>query len=320
MQPVFEERREFQGFVRRSMAETAAHLAARSTAFARAELILAGNDDLRFADRAGSGGLAAPLPLDGLAFMLFSTQMTARGVEGFPPRLQAVVHVRLVEPADLREALVAALKQPGKLELYAHILREQRRLLARYDALAKRLLPLHPDEHGGQEEGHHIQAIVNEMRALDIVLGLLPEYDDRWKQATAASVELAKATVLAPANPLILAVRAEAELQMDRPVKALELASQALTFAPDFARAHDIKGTTLLRQRLPVLAEQAFSRAVELSPKNPVYYSHRAAARLVLEHTEGMCEDFKSACGLGDCEGLQWGRKSGSCPGAEAEE
>ncbi|MDL2290993.1 hypothetical protein LJC09_02695 [Desulfovibrio sp. OttesenSCG-928-F20] len=311
---IFEERREFQGYVRRGMAEVAARLAAQSAAYGQAELLLARDEDLRFADRSGSGGLAAPLPLDGLAHMIFSTQVAALGVEGFPPRLQAVVQVRLTPPDNQRAALLEALGQPGKLELYAQILQEQRRLLVRYDQLAEDLLPRRPNEHGGQEEGHHIQGVVNEMLALDILLSLLPGYDDRWKQPERATIDLARAGTLASSNPLVLTALAEAELQMDRPVRALEFASRALERSPAFARAHDLKGTILLRQHLPVLAEESFTRAIELVPKNPVYFTHRAAARLVLEHLPDMCADFQSACGLGDCEGLQWGRHSGVCP------
>lgn len=311
---LFEERREFQGFVRRTMAEKAAKVAALSAACARAELILARNEDLRFADSSGSGGLAAPLPLDGLARQLFQLEIKRTGVEGFPPRLQAVAWASLKKPDNIREKLLEALKYPGKLELYARVVREQRQLLERYDALAARLLPRQIYEDGGQEEAHHLQRLVNEMQALDMLAEVLPDYREQWENPAKVVADLTNAGTLALANPLLLAALAQAELQMDRPVRALELAGRSVALAADFARAHDIKGTALLRQKLPALAEESFGRAVELSPKNADYYVHRAAARLVLEKLPEMCADFASACGLGDCDGLEWGRRTGSCP------
>ena len=39
----------------------------------------------------------------------------------------------------------------------------------------------------------------------------------------------------------------------------------------------------------------------------------RGAVRMLRGHYDAMCEDFTSACGLGDCEGLAEARQRGHC-------
>lgn len=309
----FFEGRDFRGVVRRDMAERAARTAAESAAFAQAAKLLAKEPDLLFINETHSGVSPAAPSLDGLARTLFSVKVTAVGVEGFPPNMRAVVRVSLEAPENLRAALQEVLAFPGRLELAGQILACQRRLLARYDVLAGTLLPLRPDDEGGREDMHHLQGVINELVALDILLDLLPSYGPLWAEPERARLRLAQAQAQAPDNPLLLTALAESYLQLDRPVLALEYAGRALVQMPDFARAHDVKGAALLRQRLPALAAESFSRAVSLAPRNPAYLMHRASAYLVQEEKEGMCEDFAKACGLGDCEGLLWARSTDLC-------
>jgi tetratricopeptide (TPR) repeat protein len=308
---VITERRYFRGFVRRDMAERAARLAADLAAWDQAARALAKEPDLHFINPDSS----LALPLDALARMTFSIRLEALGVEGFPPHQQTIVKVSLLPPQNLRASLVDALARLDLLELYAQALARQRSLLERYDQLAARLLPLNPATDGGQEEMHRLQSIINELIALDLYLELLPGYNHNWAAPEAAKPQLLRAERLAPNNPLILLALAEVFLQTDRPVIALEYVERALKQAPDFARGHDAKGAILLRKRLPTLAAESFGRAIALAPRNPVYHMHRGSAYLVLEQENAMCLDFKSACGLGDCEGLQWAKSVGRCAG-----
>ena len=306
-------RRDFRGFVHRDMAERAARTAAELAAMDQALRLLAKEPDLQFANAADTEGVSTPPPLDGLARMLFATPVTASGMQGFPPNVHAVVHVRLALPENLRKSLHDALPRQDMLELYGQVLAAQRSLLARYDVLADFLLALHPMDGGGKEQEHVLRSIVNEMAALDIYISTLPLYEQNWDAPQKAQTELQKAHSLAPNNPLILTSLAEVLLQLDRAPAAMEHVGEALRLSPEFARAHDVKGAILLRQRLPVLAAESFGRAVALSPRNAAYRVHRASAYLVLEDEAGMCADFQSACALGDCEGLQWAKSSGKC-------
>lgn len=309
--------RPFRGSVRRDMAAAATRLAADLEVYEQAARLLTKEPDMHFIGGAEAHGAAdAPglrfLP-EGVARMLFSTRLLTIGVEGFPPNLQAVVRLELLALDDLRQSLRAALQRPDLLELHAQLYGRQKLLLERYDALAALLLPLDPRQDGGREEAHRLHAVVNEMNALEIYRGLLPLQQEGWPQPEAARDDLLRAERLAPNSPLILIALAEVLLQLDRPVAALEHASRALEHNPGFARAHDVRGAVLLRQRLPVLAVEAFSKAIALAPRNGQYYMHRAAAYLVLEEEAGMCRDFRGACGLGICEGLQWATGAGRC-------
>ena len=303
------ERRAFRGFVRRDMAERAAKLAAELAAWEQAARLLAREPDLRFINADSS----LSVPLDGLARTIFSTRLEAFGVEGFPPHQQAIVRMSLLPPENFRTALLDALARPDLLELYAKTLARQRILLEHYDRLATRILPLNPVNEGGQEEMHRLQAVINELIALDMYLALLPDYSHSWRDSEKARLRLLQAERLARNSPLILTALAEVFLHTDRPVPALDYVERALRQAPDFARAHNVKGAILLRKRLPSLAAESFGRAIALAPRNPVYYMHRGSAYLVLEEESAMCRDFKSACGLGDCEGLQWAKGAGRC-------
>ena len=303
------ERRPFRGFIRRDMAERIARLAAELAAWEQATRLLAKEPDLHFINTDSS----ASFSLDGLARMIFSIQLEALGAEGFPPHQQAVIKLSLIPPKNFRNALLDALSRQDLLELYAQALARQRHLLERYELLAARLLPLNPTTDGGQEEMHWLQNIINELIALDIYIELLPQYSHNRIAPKEAKLQLLRAERLAPNSPLILAALAEVFLQTGRPMSALEYIERALRQAPDFARNHDVKGTILLHQRLPSLAAESFGKAIALAPRNPVYYMHRASAYLLLEEENAMCRDFRSACGLGDCDGLQWAKSVGHC-------
>jgi tetratricopeptide (TPR) repeat protein len=307
------ERRPFRGPVRRDMAERIARLAAELAAWEQAARLLAREPDLQFINTDSS----AIFPLDGLARAIFSTRIEALGAEGFPPNLQAVVKLSLIPPKNLRQSLLNALSSQSLLELYAQVLARQKSLLDRYEYLSAKLLPLNPIAHGGQEEMHWLQSITNELIALELYIALLPQYSHSRIASEETTLRLLEAERLAPNSPPILTALAEILLQTGRPMAALEYIERALAQAPNFARAHDTKGIILLRQSLPSLAAESFGRAIALAPRNSVYYMNRASAYLLLEEESAMCRDFKSACKLGDCDGLLWARSVGRCGGGQ---
>ena len=311
--PEFIAERDFRGFVHRHMAERTARTVAEIAAMDHAARLLVNEPDLQFAHGVSGDTAPPPLPLDGLARMLFTTPLAANGIQGFPPNVRAVTHVRLIPPDNMRKALHAALLRPDLLEIHSQVLRTQRSLVAQYDSLAAHLLSLHPMDGGGKEESHVLQSIVNEMTAMDMFISLLPLYEQNWNSPQKAREELQKAHTLAPKNPLLLTALAEVLLQLDRAPAAMEHVGDALRVNPEFARAHDVKGAILLRQRLPVLAAESFAKAIALSPRNAAYRVHRASALLVLEDETGMCSEFQNACSLGDCEGFQWAKSVGKC-------
>ncbi len=308
----FVQTRPFRGLVRRAMAERASRAAAENDALRHAMLLLAREPDLLFVstDNAGS-----PIPLlEGLARMLYSIRVENAGMTGFPPHVQAEVRVRLLPPADMRAAIRRALLRQDLQELYARAVVMQISLVEEYDNATPPALAMTPETGGEAEEQLRIRHILNRLDALEGYTELLPSLENSWKEPEAAHKQLAPLLERAPDNPLIRAAMAEALLQLNRPAEAMEHIGEALRLAPDFARAHNIGGAILLRQRLPALAADAFTRAIALAPRNPQYLAHRAAAYLVQEQLPEMCADFRSACALGDCDGYRWAKEKGQCP------
>lgn len=320
----FTGRRDFRGLVRRDMAFTAAELAAEITAYEHAVRLLGKEPDLHFAISPPSSKSPLPkpqnavytsgrLPLEGIAGLMYAVRTEGKTTEGFPPNITAVVHARLLMPENLRKALQEILARPEMVRIYNALLVNKRALLQRYDLLAAPLLPLRPSDEGGMDLQYELQSVCNEISGLKIYEALLPTYELHWKNPEAAYTKLESAEKLAPKNPLVLTAIAEALLQLDRPLPALERVTEALKLSAELPRAHDVRGAILLRQRLPVLAAESFTKAIELSPDISAYYMHRASAYLILEQEADMCQDFKTACGMGECEGLQWALDTGKC-------
>jgi tetratricopeptide (TPR) repeat protein len=270
--------------------------------------LLVKESDLRFA----SGG--APFSLEGLAGRMYSTEIVAVGVQGFPPHVQASAKVRLIPPERPREALIEALRDPESLDLHALLLARRADLIAGCDLLAERILPLNPHTGGGREDSLLLQSLARTLEALDLYGEALKRHGAGWRQPEEALEALGHARDKAPNDPLILLALAEVSLRLDRPAEAMEYAARAGTLAPDLPRAHDLIGTILLRQGLPALAAEAFDRASALAPGKARYLNHRASAHLILEQTEAFCADFRAACALGDCEGYHWARATEKCP------
>lgn len=316
-QDTFTEARYFQGVVRRDMAERVALAAAEQQAMKAAVRELAKDPDLQFVHE---GNAASVPPLEGIAAKLYGTEVLVLGIQGFPPSVQTFVELRLIRPDNLRNDLRLALRQEGALEQYAQVFAREARLIARYDELAREVLPLPPHTGGGQETFYTLQGLVRNLDALALLKEALKAYGKSWLKPEEAHRLLNKAHSMAPSDPLIRVALAEVLLQLNRPAEAMEHAALAASAEPGLARAHDAKGMVFLRQFLPSLAAESFSTAISLEPRNAVYYAHRASAYLIQEEREKMCADFQSACSLGICEGLQWAQRSGKCSFEESGE
>jgi tetratricopeptide (TPR) repeat protein len=255
---------------------------------------------------------ALDIPLDGLAKTLYSVRVRQVGLEGFPPAVQARAVVELIPPKDMRAALQAALGDFDLVEINDQAQRYRRRLLDRYDTLAAELLPGKTAPEGTALPAS-LENVVDAMRAMDMFLELLPDFDGRWSHPGTSRAAVERALRLAPDNPLLLVALAEIMLQLNRPGQALTLSTEALEAAPDYARAHNARGTALLARHLPALAVEAFGKAIALSPRNKNYYLHRASASMALLDEAGMCGDFTRACVMGDCQALEWAKGIGKC-------
>ena len=309
--------RPFRGLVRQDLASGAARAAVTIYATEQAMRELAQHPDMQFASASRYTAPLGAQELAGLVRMLYTISTTKTEVEGFPPEMHAMVQVGIAPKADFRARLYYAMTHREHLGIYSRIHEQQQQLLEAYDALAPTLLRISQDAMTGKEKLLALQSLVQRLAALEKFEALLPSLTDRWETPAEAQIRLQTFLKVDPQNPLYLTALAETLIQLDRPAEAQAYAAEAVTQQPDYARAHDIYGTILLRRRLPALAAKAFGEAIALAPALAEYRLHRAAAFLVQEEIDGMCQDLHTACVYGQCEQYEWARDIGKCGPAQ---
>lgn len=148
-----------------------------------------------------------------------------------------------------------------------------------------------------------------------------------WLTAPGSLAVLEKAARLAPDSPIVRLLLAEAQLQSGLPQQCVESCNEALRLDPSLGRARYIRGLAHWRLQQLALAEDDLSSALAAGSKPPSRGIERArllrargAVRLLRRNYDGMCEDFASACALGDCEGLAVARAQNYCRAADATE
>jgi tetratricopeptide (TPR) repeat protein len=301
--------RSFNDTVRRDRAEAAALAAALSAAYEHVGRELSGKMVPDFREAAVRLGIPGEALFEGLACVRFPVRRLNARVDGLAPNRRVTVGVVLERSGG--GSLADALKNADRVEAGGRLVARLRAVLARYDAAADALLNRGAGEPEDEEAAHELQWAADRLNALEILRDVLS--GRAGDEPRLLEGRLAEALRLAPDDPLLLTLSACNRLLLDSPAAALEQVDAALALAPDFARAHDARGTALLRQGLPALAADAFGRAVALAPDNPVYLLHRASAYFVLKENKEMCADFRAACALGDCDGLAWALESAGC-------
>ncbi len=303
--------RRFQVLVRQDLADEAARVFVETYALEQGMRNLAKNSHLQFAIEPHQA--LSERELAGFAKILYDLQIVEKGVETYPPEVHTFVHVSMELRENWRQLLAQYLQNRELVKLYGRIFEMQKALLADYDALADEIIALPEGAPGGRLKSDALQNIVNRMRATEDFEALLTAYDVKWHDPKLASEHLQKLLKIDGQNALLLTALAEALLQLDRPADAQLVASEAVSLAPDYPKAHDIYGIILLRQQLPALASKSFSESIALSPSEPRYRLHRAAAFLVQEEILAMCQDLRIACVYGECEQYAWARRQGKC-------
>jgi hypothetical protein len=109
-----------------------------------------------------------------------------------------------------------------------------------------------------------------------------------WDKAIAANPKMAEA----------YNNRGLAFYNLERHQQAINDFSQAIRMKPQYAEAFNNRGNAYYALDQYEKAEADFNQSLQLKPK----YSN-----------EESCKDFRRACDLGDCDGLQWAMQSGHC-------
>lgn len=164
-----------------------------------------------------------------------------------------------------------------------------------------------------------ISYLADQLDALWIYVRVLHGLRTTWDDPALAQGHMRRALTLAPQNPLLWCALGETQLQLDLPQQALESLNKAVSLDPDLARALYARGLAHFRMQQSALAENDLSAALHLQPNIIPWLRARGAVRMVREDYSLMCEDFETACALGDCDGLMAARKRFLCvPSATA--
>ncbi len=89
--------------------------------------------------------------------------------------------------------------------------------------------------------------------------------------------------------------------------------NQAIQINPKYTEAYNNRGNAYYAMEQYQQAEAQFSESIMLNPKYAKAHLNRGLAKFQMQKIPESCSDFKRACNLGDCDGLQWATQNGHC-------
>jgi len=95
--------------------------------------------------------------------------------------------------------------------------------------------------------------------------------------------------------------------------QAIEDFSQALRIRPQYAEALNNRGNAYYAMDQYEKAEADLNKSLQFKPKYSKAHLNRGLVYFQMLKMEQSCEDFRSACDLGECDGLQWAMQNGFC-------
>lgn len=157
--------------------------------------------------------------------------------------------------------------------------------------------------------------------ALQDALQLSP---DGWLVRAEALPFLTRAATLLPEQGWVWLMLAEAQLQRGLPQHCVTSCTEALRHMPSLARARYIRALAHWRMQqlalaeadLDVLLAQDALSGISEDRVRAVRLRTRGAVRQLRRDVVGMCQDYREACTLGDCEGMARAREQGFCQAA----
>lgn len=100
---------------------------------------------------------------------------------------------------------------------------------------------------------------------------------------------------------------------MDQHQQALVDFNQAIQINPKYAEAYNNRGNAFYALQQYQQAEAQYNESLRLKPKYAKAHLNRGLTYFQMQRVADSCKDFKSACDLGDCDGLQWAMQKGYC-------
>ena len=108
--------------------------------------------------------------------------------------------------------------------------------------------------------------------------------------------------------------RGNAYRDMKDYIKAMQDYNRAISLAPELAQTYNNRGNIYYDQRNYQMAIRDYNKAISLNAAYDLAYLNRGLAYHRLKKTELACRDFAKACELGECDGVQWAKKTQTCP------
>lgn len=98
------------------------------------------------------------------------------------------------------------------------------------------------------------------------------------------------------------------------PDKALKFLNKAIELYPRFAEAYYSRGLAYAKGKGNYdRAISDFSKAIELDPRNARFYYDRGLTWFKKGDDNSACANWRKACELGKCGGLNWAKSQGRC-------
>lgn len=95
--------------------------------------------------------------------------------------------------------------------------------------------------------------------------------------------------------------------------QAIEDFSQALRIKPQYAEALNNRGNAYYAMDQYEKAEADLNQSLQLKPRYSKAHLNRGLVYFQMQKMDQSCADFRSACDLGECDGLQWAMQNGFC-------
>ncbi|MGD2099650.1 MAG: tetratricopeptide repeat protein [Desulfobacterales bacterium] len=100
---------------------------------------------------------------------------------------------------------------------------------------------------------------------------------------------------------------------MEQHQQAIGDFNQAIQINPKYAEAYNNRGNAYYALQQYQQAEAQYTESLRLKPKYAKAHLNRGLTYFQMQRIADSCKDFKRACDLGDCDGLQWAMREGFC-------
>ena len=110
--------------------------------------------------------------------------------------------------------------------------------------------------------------------------------------------------------------RGLANYNLKRYQDAVEDYSQAIRMNPEDAIAYNNRGNAYYAMMKYEPAESDYNDSIAINPQYANAYLNRGLAYYQMDKNDQACVDFKKACDLKECEGIEWAVETGVCKGS----